>query len=155
MRRSSKPAIGKFVSWWWLSALFGMWWKRLFHVSVIQFLSVHVRMRSHRASFDRSIDTQRQVPRIKSILALHEGKCVSQQRGNQVFLLLMPQQKKSQDNRVFLLNKTKKALFHVDLHEDRTVLWEASKKVPNYKLLASQSQGKLIHQLPPILTVLK
>lgn len=92
------------MTWWWLSTLFGMWWKRLFHVSVVQLLSVHVRMRSHRASLDRSIHSQRQMPRIKSIFALHRhykrpqgegrtlcGTCMYSARENGSQQALVPQ----------------------------------------------------------------
>ena len=69
--RASKPSIGEFMTWWRFPTHFGMWRKRLVNVPIVQLLSVHVRMRSHRASLDWSIHSQRQMPRIKSILALH------------------------------------------------------------------------------------
>ena len=43
-------------------------------VSLVQFLSVHVRMRAHGAAFQRSIHTQRQVPRVHFVFGVHDFK---------------------------------------------------------------------------------
>lgn len=73
MHRATEPPVKKLVLRRRFLHLFRMMSNLQGLSTLVQFLSVHVRMRPHRASFQRSIDTQRQVPRVHIIFRIHRG----------------------------------------------------------------------------------
>lgn len=55
LQRSAKPSVGEFVTRWRFFGFFGMRRQNLVHI--VQFLPVHVRVRSHRTTLHRTIRT--------------------------------------------------------------------------------------------------
>lgn len=68
---SPEPSIGKLVLRWRFSHLLGVRRQRLVYITLIQLLSVHVRMRLHHAALYRSICPEREMPRIHTIPSIH------------------------------------------------------------------------------------
>lgn len=68
--RPPKPTITKLMSRGWLPALFGMRGQRFFKVSLVQFLAIHIRMRSHSASLHWPINSQREMPSVVRVFAV-------------------------------------------------------------------------------------
>ena len=71
MERPTEPPVRELVRRWWFAHLFGMRLQRLVKFPFVEFLAVHVRVRLHRAPFHRSIDPQRQMPRVDVVLGVH------------------------------------------------------------------------------------
>lgn len=70
---ASKPSVEKLVLGWRFFHLFCI--MRIFEwfSTLIQLLSVHISVRSHRTAFQRSIHPQRQMPRVHDIFSVHRS----------------------------------------------------------------------------------